>query len=122
MSNGQTQMEDAEQFIIFQLGEEFYGLPIGSVDEIVRCPDNLTRVPRAPGFVRGLMNLRGKAVPIIDQRQRFSVPGEKDSSRRRIVVVTIDGLQARIPCRYGFGSAHRSDPRTEPCARTRRRC
>ena len=40
------------------------------------------------------MNLRGKAVPIIDQRQRFSVPGEKDSSRRRIVVVTIDGLQA----------------------------
>ena len=94
MSNGQTQMQDAEQFIIFQLGEEFYGLPIGSVDEIVRCPDNLTRVPRAPGFVRGLMNLRGKAVPIIDQRQRFSVPGGKDSSRRRIVVVTIDGLQA----------------------------
>jgi len=83
-----------EQFIVFQLGDESYGLPIGSVDEIVRCPDDLTRVPRAPTFVKGLMNLRGKAVPVIDQRQRFSVAGSDTGSRRRIVVVTINGLQA----------------------------
>ena len=94
MNSDENGMEGAEQFVVFQLGNEFYGLPIGSVDEIVRCPDNLTRVPRAPGFVRGLMNLRGKAVPIIDQRERFSAPPEKEGGRRRIVVVTIDGLQA----------------------------
>ena len=94
MNSDENGMEGAEQFVVFQLGNESYGLPIGSVDEIVRCPDNLTRVPRAPGFVRGLINLRGKAVPIIDQRERFSAPPEKEGGRRRIVVVTIDGLQA----------------------------
>ena len=42
----------------------------------------------------GLMNLRGKAVPVIDQRQRFSVPGHAAKGARRVVVATIDGLQA----------------------------
>lgn len=84
----------SEQFVVFKVGEETYGLPIGSVDEIVRCPKSLTRVPHAPKFVRGLMNLRGKAVAIIDQRQRFDLAGDEAGARRRIVVVTIDGLQA----------------------------
>ena len=94
MAATETAVQENEQFIVFQLGDETYGLPIGSVDEIVRCPDELTRVPRAPAFVKGLMNLRGKAVPVIDQRQRFSVPGHAAQRRRRVIVVTIDGLQA----------------------------
>ena len=85
---------ESEQFVVFKVGEEIYGLPIGSVDEIVRCPASLTRVPLAPSFVRGLMNLRGKAVAVIDQRQRFEVAIDEGVARRRIVVVTIDGVQA----------------------------
>lgn len=93
MSADQENVVDGEQFIIFQLGNESYGLPIGSVDEVVRCPENLTRVPVAPAFVSGLMNLRGKAIPVIDQNQRFAVKGTSDGARRRIVVVTVDGLK-----------------------------
>jgi purine-binding chemotaxis protein CheW len=83
-----------EQFVVFRLGTEFYGLPILAVDEVVRCPEHLTRVPGAPAFVEGVMNLRGKVVPVISQRSRFSVPGEAAGGARRVLVVTIDGLSA----------------------------
>jgi purine-binding chemotaxis protein CheW len=94
MSASQTQTEAVERFVIFRLGEEYYGLPIAAVDEIVRRPDHLTRVPRAPDYVEGVMNLRGKVVPVIDQRMRFVVPGTGAARNRRVVVVTIDALQA----------------------------
>jgi purine-binding chemotaxis protein CheW len=90
----ETSTEATEQFVVFRLDEEAYGLPIGSIDEVVRCPDALTRVPRAPAFIKGLMNLRGKAVPVIDQRQRFSLSGNVPHDRARIILMTIDGLQA----------------------------
>ncbi|WP_243369607.1 chemotaxis protein CheW [Microvirga solisilvae] len=83
-----------EQFIVFQLGGEEYGLPIEAVDEVIRVPDTLTRVPKAPVFIEGVMNLRGRVVPVIDQRQRFKVEGQGERRRERIVVVRIDHLQA----------------------------
>jgi purine-binding chemotaxis protein CheW len=83
-----------EQFVVFRLGDERYGLPIGAVDEVVRRPDQLTRVPGAPAFVEGVMNLRGQVVPVIDQRQRFALNGAEHGSGRRVVIVTIDGLRA----------------------------
>lgn len=95
MKADQAGGHDGEQFIVFRLGEESYGLPIGSIDEVVRCPSNLTRVPRAPAFVKGLMNLRGKVVPVIDQGQRFSTSSAATAAgKQRVIVVTIDGLQA----------------------------
>jgi purine-binding chemotaxis protein CheW len=83
-----------EQFIVFQLGGEEYGLPIGVVDEVVRVPDTLTRVPKAPDFIEGVMNLRGRVVPVIDQRRRFKFEGQGERRRERIVVVRIDEMQA----------------------------
>jgi purine-binding chemotaxis protein CheW len=80
------------QFVVFGLGDETYGLPIAAVDEIVRLPETLTRVPGAPEFVAGVMNLRGKALPLIDQRRRFEAPGE--AGRGRVIVVTVGQLQA----------------------------
>jgi purine-binding chemotaxis protein CheW len=94
MSSTETGGEAAQQFIVFRLGDESYGLPIGSIDEIVRCPENLTRLPRAPKFVKGLMSLRGKALPVLDQRQRFSILGKGEGAKQRVIVVTIDSLQA----------------------------
>jgi purine-binding chemotaxis protein CheW len=94
MSSTSSGAGQTEQFVVFQLGDEHYGLPIASVDEVVRRPDRLTRVPRAPAFVEGVMNLRGKVVPIINQRQRFSVTGAHAGSGRRIVIITIGNLQA----------------------------
>ncbi len=80
-----------EQFVVFVLGGERYGLPIAAVDEVVRRPVSLTRVPRAPAFVEGVMNLRGRVVPVINQASRFaSVAGQGG----RVIIVTIGGLQA----------------------------
>ena len=83
-----------EKFVVFRLGRESYGLPIAAVDEVVRRPDHLTRVPGAPAFMQGVMNLRGQVVPVIDQRQRFAVKDAEHGSGRRVLIVTIDGLRA----------------------------
>ncbi|PVM82935.1 chemotaxis protein CheW [Caulobacter endophyticus] len=82
-----------ERFVVLRLGEERYGLPIAAVDEVVRLPETLSRLPRAPTYVRGVMNLRGKVVPVIDQRLRFSVTSPSTGAGR-VVVVTIGALQA----------------------------
>lgn len=87
--------EAREQFVVFELGEERYGLPISAVDEVVRRPAQLTRVPGAPVFVEGIMNLRGKMIPVIDQRRRFGAAGHGRNASR-IVVLTVDGLQTGI--------------------------
>ena len=65
-----------EQFIIFRLGDQDYGLPIAAVDEIARPPERIARLPKAPAFVDGVMNLRGAAVPIVDLRRRFEIDVE----------------------------------------------
>jgi purine-binding chemotaxis protein CheW len=80
-----------EQFVLFQLGGEAYGLPIAAVEEVVRHPGTLTRIPRAPDFLEGVMNLRGSVMPVIDQHRRFAAQGAA-APRRRIVVVRLDGL------------------------------
>jgi purine-binding chemotaxis protein CheW len=77
-----------EQFLLFTLGDNRFGLPVACVEEVARVPDRLSRLPKAPPFVDGVIELRGRVVPVIDQRRRFAVP-ESGSAQRRIVVVRI---------------------------------
>ncbi len=86
--------ESLEQFLIFQLGGESYGMPVRSVDEVIRVPEDITRVPGAPQFVMGVINLRGKAIPLIDQRTRFDTPSIQQSAKSRAIVLTLGRLQA----------------------------
>jgi purine-binding chemotaxis protein CheW len=88
------QAKDGEQFIVFQLGGDEFGMPVAAVNEVVRMPDALTRLPKAPAFVEGVMNLRGRVVPVIDQRRRFRLDRQGERRRERVVVVTIDHMQA----------------------------
>jgi purine-binding chemotaxis protein CheW len=83
-----------EQFVLFRLADETYGLPVGAVREVLRLPETVTRVPRAPDFVAGVINHRGVVVPLIDQRRRFAVPGEETVRQRRIIVANVDDLVA----------------------------
>lgn len=92
-TTGQTR-DNVEQFLLFQLGEETYGLPIGSVDEVVRVPQDITRVPGAPDFVLGVANLRSKVIPLIDQRARFDTPMAQQTAKARAIIVTLGNLQA----------------------------
>ena len=78
-----------EQFIVFRLGDQEYGLPIASVDEIARPPERLARIPKAPAFVDGVMNLRGVVVPVIDLRKRFNIASAQSTGSQRILVLSL---------------------------------
>ena len=73
----------------FQVGRETYGVPITSLHEIVRVPE-ITAVPDAPAYMEGVINLRGKIVPVLDLRKRFGLMGREFTGQARIIVVNID--------------------------------
>lgn len=85
--------DDEEQFVIFTLADEEYGVPIEAVQEIVRVPEEITRVPKTPDFVEGVINLRGTVMPIVDQRRRFALPEIAHNDRQRIVVFLVNGVR-----------------------------
>jgi len=85
--------DDDTQVVIFRLGEEEFGVPIMSVQEIVRVPETLTRVPRTPAFVEGVINLRGTVLPVIDQRSRLGLPLIERNDRQRIMVYLLGGMR-----------------------------
>ena len=77
-----------QQLVVFQLGAELYGVEIARVHEIIRL-QTVTRVPHAPAFVEGVINLRGKVIPVVDLRRRFGLPLADHTRASRIVVVEI---------------------------------
>jgi purine-binding chemotaxis protein CheW len=85
--------DDDMQVVIFRLGAEEFGVPIMSVQEIVRVPETLTRVPKTPAFVEGVINLRGTVLPVIDQRSRLGLPLIERNDRQRIMVYLLGGLR-----------------------------
>ncbi|MES2711240.1 MAG: chemotaxis protein CheW [Pseudomonadota bacterium] len=94
VTSDESQSEATEQFVVFRLAEEEYGLPIAAVEEVARRPESLSRVPRSPDYMEGLMNLRGAVVPVIDQSRRFGATTKAARSGGRIVVLTVGGLRA----------------------------
>ncbi len=78
------------QFVSFQLAGEEYGVPITQVQEIIRY-ESLTRVPQSSRFVRGVLNLRGRVMPVIDLRRKFNLPGIDTDRSTRIIVVDVEG-------------------------------
>jgi len=83
-------VSEERQLVVFDLNEEAYGVDISAVREIIRMQE-ITRVPRAPEFIEGVINLRGKVIPVIDLRSRFSMPGTERTDEHRIVVVDVVG-------------------------------
>lgn len=92
MSSTQHDGDDT-QAVIFRLGAEEFGVPIMSVQEIVRVPEALTRVPKTPAFVEGVINLRGTVLPVIDQRSRLGLDAIERNDRQRIMVFTLHGVR-----------------------------
>jgi purine-binding chemotaxis protein CheW len=85
--------EEEEQFVIFRLAGEEYGLPIEAVQEILRVPAELTQVPQTPDFIEGVVNLRGAVLPVVDQRRRFALAEAERNERQRIMVLGIGGAR-----------------------------
>ncbi|MHB1159419.1 MAG: chemotaxis protein CheW [Chloroflexota bacterium] len=84
-----AQVLDAEeQLVIFELANEVYGVDISRVQEIIRMT-TITRLPRAPEFVEGVINLRGKVIPVVDLQKRFGLEQGDRTKASRIVVVDV---------------------------------
>lgn len=83
--------ENIRQFVEFKLGDEKYGVDILQVKTIERMMP-ITRVPKAPSFVEGVINLRGEIVPVIDLKKRFDLPEGKITENTRIIIVTVKDL------------------------------
>ena len=86
-------LDDDEQVVIFRLDKEEFGAPIASVQEIVRVPEQLIRVPQAPSFVEGVINLRGSVLPVIDLRLRLGLKQVERTDRQRIMVFLISDVR-----------------------------
>ncbi len=78
----------AGKYLTFELGEEVYGLEILKVQEIIGIM-GVTSVPKTPSFVRGVINLRGKVIPVVELRLKFDMEERPDTERTCIIVVQV---------------------------------
>lgn len=79
---------DLLQLVSFVVGDEEFAIPILSVQEINRMM-SITRVPQSPRFIKGVINLRGKIIPVMDLRKRFGMEPKDNTSDARIIVVEV---------------------------------
>ena len=79
----------ANKYLLFSIGEEVYGIAIGSVTEIIEM-QKITDVPDMPGYVKGVINLRGRVVPVMDLRLRFGMEERVHDDRTCIIIADID--------------------------------
>ncbi len=82
-------MAKVQQIVGFRVGKENFGVPIGIVHEIVRMMD-ITEIPDSPTYIEGVINLRGKIIPVVDLRKRFAEEIQPNR-RNRILVAELDG-------------------------------
>ena len=83
-------MDKDQQIVGLRIGRETFGLPISLVREIVRVPE-ITSVPNAPSYIEGVINLRGRIIPVVDLRKRFGEKVPEPSKKNRIVVAEVEG-------------------------------
>lgn len=83
-------MSEFKQYVSLLLGEEKYGINIMDIEEILRMLD-ITKVPKAPSFVEGIINLRGKVIPIVDLRKKLGIIAGDYTNSTRVVVVNLSG-------------------------------
>ncbi len=87
MNHAQEEQQKQEnKFLTFSLDKEDYGLEILKVREIIGVLD-ITKVPQTPDFVEGVINLRGKVIPVIDLRRRFGLPKKEYNEQTCIIVI-----------------------------------
>ncbi len=90
-----TAADRAGKYLTFRLANEEYGIEILHVQEIIGMVP-ITQVPKTPEFVRGVINLRGKVIPIVDLRRKFGMESAEDTERTCIVVVQVRGAQDMV--------------------------
>lgn len=80
---------DTTQYMTFKLGDELFAIDVAKVREVLEVPQ-ITRVPTAPKYMRGVVNVRGQSIPVVDLRTRFGLPMEAETVQSRIIVMELD--------------------------------
>lgn len=88
-------LENGGQLLTFSANEESYGFYILDVADIIEIPE-ITMIPTAPPYVLGLMNHRGKAVPVMDLRRRLGLPEGEYDERSCVIVIEVNTLQCGL--------------------------
>ncbi|MEK4761526.1 chemotaxis protein CheW [Viridibacillus sp. FSL E2-0187] len=78
--------------IVFQLADKEYAIPVSQVQGIEKSM-HITRVPKTPKYVKGVINLRGVVTPIIDLRERFDLDISSDNESTRIIIISLDEME-----------------------------
>ncbi len=93
--NVESKVDRGGKYLTFTLGEEEYGLEILKVREIIGAMD-VTAVPRTPNFIKGVINLRGMVIPVMDLRLKFGMPEAERTEETCIIVVTVGNVDMGI--------------------------
>jgi purine-binding chemotaxis protein CheW len=93
-NRAQAPAEATEQIVTFQVGAESFGLDIRAITEVIR-PLPLTPFPHMPQFVKGVINLRGTIIPVVDLRERFGLADVKNNPRTMRMIITRGALPGR---------------------------
>ena len=95
MSDELTTSTFEGKYLTFNLMDEFYGVNVEHILQIIAIPD-ITKIPKTPNFVKGVINLRGKIIPVIDLRLKFKLPEQAYNDRTSIVIIKIKSEQSEI--------------------------
>ncbi len=80
---------ETAQYMTFKLGNELFAIGVGQVREVLEM-SQITRVPTAPPYMRGVVNVRGKSTPVVDLRLKFGLPAVPDTVNTRIIVMELE--------------------------------
>lgn len=83
-----TSITETSCYLTFRLGDELFAINVFKAREVLDV-SRITRVPTAPGFMRGVVNVRGNAIPVVDLRKKFGLPLAEDTKNTRIIVMEI---------------------------------
>ena len=84
-----------QQLVIFELANEFYGINIAIVESIIKM-QAITQLPQSPSYVKGVTNLRGSVLPVIDLRSRFALQPKEDTRQTRIIIITMGSIKVGV--------------------------
>lgn len=88
-------MEQASKYIVIQLKNEEYGVNVGHVRSIERL-QKITSVPQAADFIKGIMNLRGEIIPIVDLKERLNMEDTEHTEHTRVLIVAVENVHVGL--------------------------
>jgi purine-binding chemotaxis protein CheW len=83
------------QIVVFELGSEYFGADIAKVESIIKMQP-ITQLPQTPTYLKGVTNLRGKVLPVINLRKRFGLSPQPDTKQTRVIIVTIGKIKVGL--------------------------